>query len=158
MHKHIQALVNAGLVSPLDRRSGIRLAAQEMDDDSSLPLAGRIAAGRPIEALEQADRIQVPQGLRSRRPCFVLQVAGDSMIEAGILDGDFVVVEQRDHARDGEIVVALVENDEATLKRIEQRPGRVLLHPENASMEPMEYSPDQIQIQGVVVGQMRSYR
>ncbi len=158
MHKHVQALVQAGLLEPLNRRRGIRLADSGEFDEDSLPLVGRIAAGRPIEALEQAERIHVPESLRTRRPCFVLQVRGDSMTGAGILDGDFVVVEQRDQARDGEIVVALIDNEEATLKRIEQRPGRVLLHPENTALSTMAYAPDQVRIQGVVVGQMRTYR
>jgi repressor LexA len=79
------------------------------------------------------------------------------MVDEGILDGDWVVIEQRDHARNGEIVVALVDGSDATLKRIEQRPGKVVLHPANAAMQPMSYSPDQVQIQGVLVGQMRRY-
>jgi repressor LexA len=80
------------------------------------------------------------------------------MLEVGILDGDYVVIEQRDSARNGEIVVALVNNEEATLKRIEQQPGRVILHPANAAMEPMTYSPDAVQIQGILRGLMRRYR
>ena len=158
MHKHVQALVQAGLLHPLDRRRGIRLVDSDTGPGDCLPLVGRIAAGRPIVALEQAERIQVPETLRTRRPCFVLQVSGDSMAGAGILDGDFVVVEQRDYASDGEIVVALIDNEEATLKRIEQRPGKVLLHPENPTLNSMEFAPDHVRIQGVVVGQMRAYR
>jgi len=80
------------------------------------------------------------------------------MREAGILDGDYVVIEQRDHARNGEIVVALVGGVEATLKRILQEPGRTMLYPENSTMEALEFHPDEVQIQGVLVGQMRSYR
>jgi repressor LexA len=80
------------------------------------------------------------------------------MCEAGILDGDRVVIEHRDDARNGEIVVALVRGEEVTLKRILQEPGRTLLYPENSAMEAMELHPDEVQIQGVVVGQMRSYR
>ena len=80
------------------------------------------------------------------------------MQEAGILDGDHVIIEQRNTARNGEIVVALIHGEDATLKRIFQAPGRVTLHPENASMEPMEFAPDEVEIQGVLVGQMRSYR
>ena len=87
----------------------------------------------------------------------MLQIKGDSMVEAGILSGDLVVIEQRDHARNNEIVVALIDGCETTLKRIQQRPGTVTLYPANDNLEPMEYSPDQVQIQGVVVGQMRSY-
>jgi len=80
------------------------------------------------------------------------------MSGAGILDGDLVVVEQRDHARDGEIVVALIRGEEATLKRIEQRPDQVILHPDNLTQDSMAFDPGEVSIQGVVVGQMRSYR
>jgi repressor LexA len=80
------------------------------------------------------------------------------MREVGILDGDYVVIEQRDHARNGEIVVALVRGEEVTLKRILQEPGRTVLCPENSDMEAMQFHPDEVQIQGVLVGQMRSYR
>ena len=159
MHKQIQALVDAGLIEPMNnQRRGIRLAQQEEHDDNDLPLMGYIAAGRPIEAIENPENVQVPPTLRSDRPCYVLQVKGESMIEEGILDGDWVVIEQKDTARNGEIVVALVENSDATLKRIEQKPGEVILHPANASMSPMHFHPDQVKIQGVLVGQMRSYR
>ena len=157
LHKHLQALVEAGLVEPLNgKHRGIRLRDSEPEEEG-LPLLGTIAAGRPIEALPQPEYMKVPDQLRTNRPCYVLRVKGDSMIEAGILDGDFVVIEQRDAARNGEIVVALVNNNEVTLKRIEQRPGKVILHPENAALKPFTYSPENVRIQGVVVGQMRRY-
>jgi repressor LexA len=79
------------------------------------------------------------------------------MIEEGILDGDWVVIEHRDRARNGEIVVALVDGEEATLKRLEQRPDEVVLHPANSSLSAMHFNPEQVQIQGVLVGQMRRY-
>ena len=158
LHKHIQALVRAGLVEPMDgSHRGIRLIEQPPVAEG-IPLLGRIAAGRPIEAVTQPETMQVPEELLGRGICYVLQVSGDSMLEVGILDGDYVVIEQRDSARNGEIVVALVNNEEATLKRIEQQPGRVILHPANAAMEPMTYSPDAVQIQGVLRGLMRRYR
>lgn len=157
MHKHIQALVEAGLVEPLNgKHRGIRLRDSEPEEEG-LPLLGTIAAGQPIQALPQPEYMKVPDQLRTHRPCYVLRVKGDSMIEAGILDGDFVVIEQRDAARNGEIVVALVNNNEVTLKRIEQRPGKVILYPENAALKPFTYSPEDVRIQGVVVGQMRRY-
>ncbi len=159
MHKHIQALVDAGLVQSMDgRQRGVRLKPASAAKGDSLPLLGTIAAGQPIEAVEDPLTFEVPSALRTGNPCFVLQVRGDSMIEDGILDGDWVVVESRTHARNGEIVVALVDGNEATLKRIEQRPGQVLLHPANATLQPLVYAPAQVQIQGVVVGQMRRYR
>jgi len=158
LHKHIQALVRAGLVEPMDgSHRGIRLIEQPPVAEG-IPLLGRIAAGRPIEAVTQPETMQVPEELLGRGICYVLQVSGDSMLEVGILDGDYVVIEQRDSARNGEIVVALVNNEEATLKRIEQQPGRVILHPANAAMEPMTYSPDAVQIQGILRGLMRRYR
>jgi repressor LexA len=158
LHKHIQALVQAGLVEPMDgSHRGIRLVEQQALADG-IPFLGSIAAGRPIEAVPQPETMQVPNELLGSRACYVLRVTGDSMIEEGILDGDYVVIEQRDSARNGEIVVALVNNEEATLKRIEQQPGRVILHPANASMEPMTYSADAVQIQGVLRGLLRSYR
>ena len=158
LHKHVQALIRAGFVEPMaGQHRGIRLSVAEPTEDG-LPLLGRIAAGRPIEALPQPEQIQVPSHLRTDKPCYVLQVVGDSMREAGILDGDYVVIEQRDQARNGEIVVALVGGEEATLKRILQEPGRTMLYPENSTMEAMEFHPDEVQIQGVLVGQMRSYR
>ena len=159
MHKQIQALVSAGLVEPMNRKQrGIRLCDHPKRSYGTLPLMGHIAAGRPIEALENPEAVDVPTRLRTDKPCFVLEVRGDSMIEEGILDGDWVVVEQRDAARNGELVVALIDRGEATLKRIIQRPSDVLLVPSNSAMEPMSYAPERVQIQGVVVGQMRAYR
>jgi repressor LexA len=157
LHKHIQALIQAGLVEPMDRnRRGIRLV-EPVEQEDGIPLLGTIAAGRPIEAVLQPEVLRVPDELLGKGPCYVLQVSGDSMIDEGILDGDYVVIEQRDSARNGEIVVALVNNEEATLKRIEQKPGRVMLHPANAAMSPMSFSPDEVQIQGVLKGLLRRY-
>ncbi len=158
LHKHIQALVAAGLVEPANGAGrGIHLTAAALEEADTLPVLGRIAAGRPIEALDQHQRIAVPPALRGKGKCYVLQVRGDSMMEEGILDGDWVVVEHRDVARNGELVVALIDDSEATLKRIEQRPGVVILHPANPAYEPMHYPADRVRIQGVVIAQMRRY-
>ena len=162
LHKQLQALIKEGLLQPMNnQRRGVRLVPQAGEDavadENNLPLYGRIAAGQPIEAIAGHETISVPPPLRTTQPCYVLEVKGDSMIEEGILDGDWVVIEKRDSARNGEIVVALVDGEEATLKRIEQQKGKVVLHPANASMEPMVYLPEQVQVQGVLVGQMRSY-
>ena len=162
LHKHIHALIDEGLLEPIEGlHRGIRLKQQKEPESSTaeqLPFVGRIAAGLPIEAIEDAETIEVPPQLKTAKSCFVLQVDGDSMIEAGILDGDYVVIEQRNSARNGEVVVALIEGQEATLKTLEQRPNEVVLHPENSSMSPMHFTTDQVQIQGVLVGQMRSYQ
>lgn len=158
LHKQIQALVDAGLIEPMNnQRRGIRLSEQADRQNQGLPLLGRIAAGQPIEAIGVAEYVQIPDWLHTDKNCFVLEVKGDSMIDEGILDGDRVIVEQRSHAANGEVVVALVDGTDATLKRIEQNPGAVILHPANSNMEPMRFAPEQIQIQGVLVGQMRRY-
>lgn len=151
LHKHVSALIKAGLVEPFagSKHGGIRLTAEAQRDE---------AAGKPIEALENIHYMAVPEVLKSDKPCYVLQVQGDSMIEAGIFDGDWVIIEQRSYADNGEIVVALVEKLEATLKYIDQTPDKVLLIPANASLAAMAYRPEQVEIQGVLVGQMRSYR
>lgn len=163
LHKQVQALIEAGLVEPMNNlRRGIRLTDSPAEpsagvDNEELPLYGYIAAGRPIEAIAGQETLAVPASLRTEQPCYVLEVRGDSMIEEGILDGDWVVIEQRDQARNGEIVVALVDDGEATLKRLEKKSDEVVLHPANASMSPMHFHASQIQIQGVLVGQMRRY-
>ncbi|WP_404357035.1 transcriptional repressor LexA [Methylotuvimicrobium sp. KM1] len=164
LHKHISALIDAGLIEPFagNKQTGIRLTAQAQRDyaacEHALPYVGKIAAGKPIEALADVHYLPVPELLKSDKPCYVLQVKGDSMKEAGIFDGDWVVIEQRDYACNGEIVVALIDNHEATLKYIEQSPGKVLLIPANSAMTTQIYAPEQVQIQGILVGQMRSYR
>jgi repressor LexA len=161
LHKQIQALIDAGLVEPMNnQRRGIRLVDGDLpagDDGDALPLFGYIAAGRPIEAISNPELINVPPQLRTPRPCYVLEVRGDSMIEAGILDGDWVVIEHREQADNGDIVVALVDDGEATLKRLEKRAGNVVLHPANSELDAMTFDAGRVRIQGVLVGQMRRY-
>lgn len=157
LHKHVQALVDAGLLEPLDgRRRGLRMAEPHSLGDG-VPFLGYVAAGRPIEALENPGSVDVPAALRPSGACYVLQVRGDSMIGEGILDGDRVVVEAREHARDGELVVALVDGAEATLKRIARRGGQVVLHPSNPALAPMAYEASRVQVRGVVRGLLRAY-
>ena len=123
-----------------------------------LPLLGRIAAGQPIEAIPGEDEIDLSEFFVNRNR-FVLKVQGDSMIEAGILDGDMVIVEKREHADNGEIVVALIDGLEATLKHLQKnRDGSITLRPANPAMTPLRLSAARVRIQGVVVGQFRSYR
>lgn len=164
LHGHIAALVDAKLVEAPERKQrGIRLTEyakqfiNQPEAQGVLPFVGCIAAGRPIEAVENVSYMVVPEQLKTENACYVLRVKGDSMVEEGIFDGDWVVIEQRSHARNGEIVVALVDKAEATLKYIEQYPHEVLLIPANAKMQAMSYKPEQVEIQGVLVGQMRSY-
>jgi repressor LexA len=164
LHAHIKALIGAKLVEAPERKQrGIRLTdyARRLIGDTkiegNLPFVGTIAAGRPIEAVETISYMAIPDQLRTQKPCYVLKIKGDSMIEEGIYDGDWVVIEQRSHARNGEIVVALIDKTEATLKFIEQYPHETLLIPANAKLQAMRFRPEQVEIQGVLVGQMRSY-
>ncbi len=157
LHKHIQALIDAGLVEAMEGRQGIRLVEKEQHD-RGIPHLGLIAAGRPIEAIAQPEFLPVPDFLIGKRPCYVLTVKGDSMTEAGIMDGDLVVIEERNTARNGEIVVALINKEEATLKRLQNNNnGSVTLFPENRSMEPMTYPAEQVEVQGVLVSLLRRY-
>ena len=121
----------------------------------SLPLLGYIAAGRPIEAIEDQEDIDVSTMLTREKDCYVLQVRGDSMIDEQIRDGDYVIVERRDSAENGETVVALVNGNEATLKKFYRDNGRIRLQPANPKMKPI-YVTD-VQIQGVVIGVLRKY-
>lgn len=158
LHKHIQGLVAAGIVEPLEGKKGIRLRLQGPEEEG-IPFLGAIAAGRPLEALPQPDHLPVPEFLISgHQDCYALKIKGDSMIDAGIREGDWVVIEQRETAHDGEIVVALVNNEEATLKRFrDNHDGTISLIPENAAMQTMVYPEEQVTIQGVLVGLMRRY-
>ncbi|MDO8705576.1 MAG: transcriptional repressor LexA [Sulfuricaulis sp.] len=161
VHRYLRALEQEGLIRiEPDRARGIRLpkGRAAVARPFFLPLLGRIAAGRPIEAVPGEDEIDLSEFFVNRNR-FVLRVMGDSMIEDGILDGDMVVVEKRDTAENGDIVVALIDDVEATLKRLHQnRDGTVTLRPANATLPPMRYSAARVRIQGVVVGQFRSYR
>lgn len=124
-----------------------------------VPMMGRIAAGSPIEAIQHvSSHIAAPAAMLSAgREHYALEVHGDSMIEAGIHDGDLVVIESRDHADDGDIVVALVHDQVATLKRLRRTRGKVVLEAANAAYEPQTFPEDQVQIQGRLVGLIRTY-
>lgn len=123
----------------------------------NIPLHGRIAAGVPIEAIEDHATLPVPAALLGAGEHYALEVSGDSMIEAGILDGDFALVRRTDTARDGEIVVALVRGEEATLKYLRREGGRVRLDPANAAYDPQFYDASEVQVQGRLAGLLRRY-
>ncbi len=156
-HRYVQAVARAGLIELRPgRHRGIRLRPGTAA--TTLPLLGRIAAGRPIEAIPDQDHIDLSQFFMGPDR-FVLRVQGDSMVEAGILDGDMVIVECSEHADDGDIVVALIDGEEATLKYLRRNhDGSVTLVPANAALSPITYSAERVHIQGVVVGQLRRYR
>ena len=158
VHRYLRAIEAAGLIAITpDRARGVRLVSKATAR-SVLPVLGRIAAGLPIEAIPDETEIDLSEFFMGPNR-FVLRVDGESMIEAGILHGDMVIVESRNSARNGEIVVALIDNQEATLKTFRRNPdGSITLRPANHSMAPMRFVAERVAIQGVVVGQMRSYR
>jgi repressor LexA len=127
------------------------------NDIIELPLHGRIAAGTPIEALQGTDTLPVPAALLGPGEHYALEVAGDSMVEEGILDGDYALVRKTDTARDGEIVVALINEEEATLKTFRREGQMIRLDPANRNYDPQRYRPDQVQIQGKLAGLLRRY-
>ncbi len=127
------------------------------NDVLELPLHGRIAAGQPIEAIEGQDSLSVPAAFLGSGDHFALEVAGDSMVDEGILDGDYALIRKADTAREGEIVVALVDGHDATLKTFRREGQMVRLDPANRHYEPQRYAPEQVQIQGTLAGLLRRY-
>ncbi len=160
VHKHLTNLEDKGLIKRKWNHSrAVELVPQKKKAAAvELPLLGRVAAGLPIEAIETPGSIVVPEELVRRENSFALQVKGDSMVEDGILDGDYVIVEERPNAENGDTVVALV-NGEATVKRFfRERGGRIRLQPANQRMEPMIIKDKELTIRGRVVAVLRKYR
>ncbi len=168
VHKHIQALESRNYLRRLFNQSrSLEVSNKYMQERrrnrhtmraTEVPLAGRIAAGAPVEAIEGQDTLQFAD-FAGRGDTFALQVTGESMIEDHILSGDFVLVEKTQQAKAGEIVVALVEGRETTLKRIyHEASGRVRLQPANASMQPILVDAADVQVQGRVLAVLRKYR
>lgn len=156
--EHLSALESRGLIQrgrhkarSLEVADDVRIPAAERP--TVLPLLGRVAAGSPIEAIENPETIDLEAMFAARRGTFALEVRGDSMIDDNICEGDYVVVEPRNTARDGETVVALMESGEATLKRYYREKNRIRLQPANTKYSPI-YT-DKVEIQGVVVGVLR---
>ncbi len=161
VHSHLSTLEATGHL----RRDPTKPRAIEVLDDDShpadvrrVPLVGRIAAGSPILAEEDIEDVYpLPVELVGDGPIFMLRVKGDSMIDAGILDGDLVVIHRQPDALDGEIVAALIDGEEATVKRLQRKDGAVILHPENPALEPMVFT-DGVELIGKVVAVMRGIR
>ncbi|MDG2532493.1 transcriptional repressor LexA [Sphingomonas sp. HITSZ_GF] len=127
------------------------------NDVIEIPLHGRIAAGTPIEALQDSATLPVPAALLGSGEHYALEVAGDSMVEAGILDGDYALIRRTETARDGEIVVALIDDNEATLKYFRKEGAMIRLDPANRDYNPQRYRPDQVRVQGRLAGLLRKY-
>jgi repressor LexA len=145
----------AGVVS--NPKSAVSPPQAANDSVIELPLHGRIAAGLPIEALEGQSSLPVPAALLGPGEHYALEVAGDSMVEEGILDGDYALVRKTDTARDGEIVVALIDDNEATLKTFRREGQMIRLDPANRRYDPQRYRPDRVRIQGKLAGLLRRY-
>src|ERR1700753_3582394 len=150
--------------APRSGSSGARLAGNsrqaggESEGSVNVPMVGRIAAGTPIEALQnKVSDVPVPMGMLGRGDHYALEVTGDSMINAGILDGDTVIIQEADTATTGEIVVALVDNEEATLKRLRRRGDSIALEAANPAYETRLYGSDRVKVQGKLVGLIRRY-
>ncbi len=133
---------------------GVPIAA---NDTVSVPLHGRIAAGVPIEAFEGDRSLSVPAALLGSGDHYALEVSGDSMMEAGILDGDYALIQRADTAREGDIVVALVDNQDATLKYFRREGRMIRLDPANSAYQPQSYPAEQVQVQGKLAGLLRRY-
>lgn len=138
-------------------RAASKSTPSPANDVIEVPLHGRIAAGVPIEALEGQSTLPVPAALLGAGEHYALEVSGDSMVEAGILDGDFALIRRTDTARDGEIVVALVRGEEATLKYLRREDGMIRLDPANAAYEPQIYRSGEVEVQGKLAGLLRRY-
>ena len=143
--------------APIAAASAIRTVLTPANDTIEIPMHGRIAAGTPIEALQGTEGFAVPAALLGPGEHYALEVSGDSMVEEGILDGDFALIRKVDTARDGEIVVALIDRAEATLKTFRREGQMVRLDPANRHYEAQRYRPDQVQIQGRLAGLIRRY-
>jgi repressor LexA len=160
VYKHLEALKARGYVRrDANRARSIELADQPGAGSRLLPLFGYVAAGRPIEAVATPESLSVPEDfLPHRGSCYVLRVQGNSMIDEHIEDGDYVVVESREDAQDGDMVVALLDGENVTLKKIYREADAVRLQPANVELPPMRFEPSRVKVQGVVVGVMRRYR
>jgi len=161
VHKHVSQLVDKGYLRR-ERRNASR--DLEVVDDShdgpsavTVPLLGTVAAGLPIEALPEAEEVVLPEQWLGRRRTFALRVRGDSMIEEQIRDGDVVVVEERETARNGETVIALVDGENATVKQYQRQGAVIRLVPANPTMDPMEFNEERVRVQGVVIGVLRRF-
>ena len=159
VHKHLTNLQDKGFIKRAWNRSRsielipTRVGARAID----LPLLGNVAAGAPIEAVVSAETVAVPEDLVGKQDTYALRVRGDSMIDEQIRDGDVVIVEDRKTAQNGEMVIALLQGAEVTLKKFYRDNGRIRLQPANATIQPLVVDAHEVQIQGVVVGVVRKY-
>ena len=146
-----------GVVTELPRAAASQMLPKVANDVIDLPLHGKIAAGAPIEAIEDHNHLAVPAALLGSGEHYALEVSGDSMVDAGIFDGDYALIAKADQAREGEIVVALIDEQDATLKYFRREGRMVRLDPANSEYEPQFYPPERVKIQGRLTGLLRRY-
>ena len=160
LHKHLVHLERKGFIRRVWNKSRAIELVREQNPflRSKVPLVGTVAAGLPVEALEDVEEVDFAEMLTAERDCFALRVRGDSMVDDHIADGDCIVVEKRVEARNGELVIALVDASECTLKRFYREGDRVRLQPANEEFEPIVVSADRVSVLGVVRGVVRRYR
>lgn len=159
IHRYVQALEDKGYIDRVKGNSrGMSLVELPLVSPPTIPLLGKIAAGLPLEAIEDQQELNLAEMFMGPE-LFALRVTGDSMIEAGILDEDYVIIKKQLTANDGDIVVAMIDKAEATLKRFKRKSDSLIaLIPANAEMEPMIYAADRVRIHGILVGQLRNYK
>ena len=156
--KHLKQLERKGyLESPWGNQKRAFRLLPLRTTAATIPFLGRVAAGAPIEAVEMAEAVEVPESLLAGGNNFALQVQGESMVDEGIRDGDVLIIRKQDHANNGQTVVAQIEG-EATIKKFYQRDGRVELRPANEELKPLIVPAEKVEIIGVVVGLFRHYR
>ena len=163
VHEHLENLEEKGALRRDPNRSRaielVQAPGKPRPGAVELPLLGRVAAGEPLEAITGDETLVVPEEMLGRGETFVLRVTGDSMIDEHIEDGDYVIVERRDTARNGERVVALIDGEHATLKTLfRETNGKIRLQPANERLAPLVYESDRVEVQGVAIGVLRKYR
>ena len=159
VHDHVKTLSQKGLLKKVEGRARfLELVTEEKDSGvRKVPLLGTVAAGSPIEALEDIETVTLPEEMLGLKETFILRVKGDSMIEEHILDGDNIVVEKSSYPENGQIVVALIGN-EVTVKKIYREAGQIRLQPANINMSPIYIKEGEVDIQGIVIGILRNLR
>jgi repressor LexA len=159
IHKHLVHLEEKGLIQRhWNRARAIEVVpSQPKPEARDVPLAGLISAGQPIEAVRTNEIVAVPEDMIGRRDVYVLKVKGESMVEEQVRDGDYVIVENRTSARNGEMVVALVEGENVTLKKYYREKGQIRLQPAHPTMKPILAKEEEVKVQGVVIGLLRKY-
>ena len=158
VHKYLVALEAAGMIVRGKRNALVQLLPEEHNSEAiDIPLLGKIAAGRPIDVIAQEEAISIPKEMLGRSRTYALRVVGDSMIDEHIADGDLIIVEHCQQAQNGQTVVALVNDNSATVKKIFFDKGQVKLQPANTKYQPLMLDPTQVKVQGRVIGVMRRY-